>query len=226
MSFRDDRDADRARIEALEADLARANQQIAELEGRRSQALVLSSSTALARGGDGGAPAKLPWYGAPMQLELTRTFTGEIPRDQLEDLVEVIRAVTRDPGRTELLRSSMTWSMTTNQRSMGPFIVITVSVKDGRTTVTATDRLQQLAGGLYGGLGGGVGAGTAFIPAMALISVPILIPVALVGWLGVTFFGTRAMFKRAARRRAETLQQVFDALVAEIATKLARAAPP
>ncbi|MDB4961588.1 MAG: hypothetical protein JWP01_1587 [Myxococcales bacterium] len=224
MSFRDDRDADRARIAALEAELARANQQIAELEGRRSQALVLSSSTSLARSGS-AAPDKLPWYGAPMELALTRTFTGEFPRDAFEDLLEVIRAVTRSAGRTELLRSSMTWSAGSNERSMGPFTVITVSVKDGRTTLVATDRLGQLAGGLYGGIGGGVGGGTAFVPVMALLSVPVLIPVALVGWLGTVFLGTRAIFKRAARRRAEALQQVFDAVVAEISARIATAAP-
>ena len=36
MSYRDDRDADQARIEALELELARARDRISELEGKQS----------------------------------------------------------------------------------------------------------------------------------------------------------------------------------------------
>ena len=215
MSYRDDRDADQARIAALEADLAAANRKISDLEGHRAQALVLANPASLA-----GRLGKPPWYGAPMRLELTRTFAGEFPRDELETLVESIRSVTRDHGRTELLKSSLTWSSATSERQIGPFIVITVAIKDGHTTLTVTDRLTQLAGGLYGGLGGGLGAGAVMLPIFAVMSVPVLIPLAVVGWLGTVFLGTRAIFKRAARARAERLQQVFDAIARDVAAKL------
>ena len=51
MAYREDRDADQARIEALEGELALAKQQIAQLEGRKEQALVLASERAN-RGGN------------------------------------------------------------------------------------------------------------------------------------------------------------------------------
>lgn len=220
MSYRDDRDADRARIEALEAELATARRQIEELEGRRSLALVQASNQALSTAS--ATSGKLPWYGAPMRLELSRTFTGEFPRDDFESLIDICRSGARDPGRAEILKSSMTWAAGTNPKSMGPFTVVTVSIKDGRTTLLVTDSLGQLAGGVYGGFGGGIGGGAIVLPIAAFMTMPVLIPVAVVGWLGGMFLGARAIFKRAARRRAEAMQQLFETLAAEVAAKIPR----
>jgi hypothetical protein len=46
--------------------------------------------------------------------------------------------------------------------------------------------------------------------------VPVLTPVFVLGWLGSVCYGTRALYLRLARRRAEELQQVFDALAGDI----------
>ena len=219
MSYRDDRDADQARITALEADLEAARRKIDDLEGRRSQALVLASQTGLARA-DG---AKVPWYG-PTRLELVTTFEGEYPRDELESLVEETRALARDHGRTELFKSSMTWSSRTEHRGTGPSMMISVVIKDGRTTVTATDELKHLAGGIYGGIGGGVGGGGIALPVFAAIAVPIMIPLIVAGWIGGVFLGARAVFLRASRKRAERLQLVFDGVSAAVAQKIPRPA--
>jgi uncharacterized membrane protein len=105
---------------------------------------------------------------------------------------------------------------------------VTVSSRDGRTSLLVTDTLGQLAGALYGGVGGGLGGGALMIPIMAVVSVPVLIPVAVAAWLGGVFAGTRTIFKRAARRRAAALERLFAVLVTEIDGRLAklRAAQP
>ena len=221
MTYRDDREADRARITALETELASAKAEIARLEGRRETALVLASGGALQRAGS-DTSGKLPWYGAPLRLELTRTFDGAFPTEDFETLVETIRTISRDAGRTELLRSSMTWSASSGGQSTGPFMTITVGVKDGKTTLTATDRLGNLAGAIYGGFGGGLGGGGIILPLLpVMLGAPFLVPVTVVGWLGGVFLGSRSLYRRAARKRAEQMQQVFDALSAEITAVLA-----
>jgi hypothetical protein len=91
--YRDDRDADRARIDALEAELRQAKDKIEDLEGRRSQALVLASSTAISPSGKPSLGTRIA--GAPMTLELTRTFDKPFPTEKFEDLVETMRGVTR-----------------------------------------------------------------------------------------------------------------------------------
>lgn len=220
MTYRDDRDADRARIEALEAELASANRKIDQLEGRRSQALALATGRSMVGSGAGLANVKAPWYGAPLKLELAHTFEGEYPRDELEGIIDLIRSITREAGRAELLKSSITWSAGTNPRATGPFTVVTVSVRDGKTSLHVSDSLGQLAGGLYGGIGGGVGGGAIMLPIVAFLGMPALIPLAVATWLGGVFFGTRAIFKRAARRRAVTLEKLFEALVTEISARI------
>ncbi len=218
MSYRDDRDADQARIDALEQELAATREKLATLEGRQSQALVLASQSALVRGGVQSGAAR--WFGAPGQLQLTRRFDGAFPAERFEELIERIREIMRDPGRTELLRSSLTWFASRGEKSPGPFRVVTVTIRDGITTLAVTDRLGGLAGAIYGGVGGGVGGGGLGLPIMASVAVPVLAPVFILGWLGGVFLGTREIFKRAARRRAVALQQLFDALAADIESAL------
>lgn len=221
--YRDDRDADRARIDALEAELAKAKATIDDLEGRRSQALVLASSTALSPSGKPGLGTRIA--GAPMKLELSRTFDKPLPTDTFEDLVETLRGVTRDRGRTEIMRSSLAWWASSSDRGTGPFTAVTVTVKDGRTELVVTDRLGQLAGGLYGGIGGGVGGGAIMLPILASMAAPVAIPLIAIGWFGGIYAGTRALFKRSARKRAELLQRVFDAAAADIENRLRSPSP-
>jgi hypothetical protein len=223
MSYRDDRDADQARIAALEAELTAAKGRIDELEGKRSQALVLASRGTLTPAGK-AQTAAVRWAGAPLSLELARQFSGALATDRLEELLTVIRAVTRDRGHAELLRSSLTWTATHRQRGAGPFTCVTVAIQDGTTTLTATDQLGALAGALHGGIGGGVGGGTLALPIVGAIAAPALAPVFIGGWLalaGTTYVGTRTLFKRMAHRRAQALQRVFDAVAAEIERMLA-----
>lgn len=222
MTYRDDRDADRARIASLEAELAQAQKKIAELQHEESTALVRAGGNAIAVAGG----AKGPWYGAPLRLELTRQFAGELPRDQLEDLIGVLRRISADPGHAELLKSSMTWSSGFRRNDTGPRAVVTVTIRAGVTELTVTDSLGNLAGGVYGGFGGGVGGGGISVPIFAAMGMPALIPVAVLAWLGGVFLGARAIFKRAARRRAEKLQQMFAAVSVEIERRIAEAARP
>lgn len=223
VTYRDDRDADRARIESLEAELAAATKRVSELEHKESTALVRAGDGAVALISTPGA-AKT-WLGAPLELELKTELDGEFPTADFEDLIEPIRELTRDSGRTEMLRSSMTWSASTGPKSTGPFLVATISVRDGKTRITVTDKLGQLAGAIHGGVGGGVGGGTIVVP-IALASTfltPFLIPVFLVGWLGSAWLGTRALYKRLAKRRATKLQGLFDLLVEEVTRGIEKA---
>jgi hypothetical protein len=216
MAYRDDRDADQARIAALERELGETRDKLELALGRQSRALVVATQGALVAGGRGGAAR---WFG-PGTLQLARRFEGAFPAEHFEELIERIREITRDPGRTELLKSSLTWFASRGEKSTGPFRVVTVTIREGITTLTVTDRLAGLAGAIYGGVGGGVGGGGISLPIMASVALPVLAPVFVLGWLGGVFLGARAIYRRAAHRRAVALQQLFDTLVAEIERKI------
>jgi hypothetical protein len=218
MPYREDRDADQARIEALEHELATAKERIASLEGKQSNALVVASKGALVRHRKLAA-RQARWFGAPLELALARVFDGAFPSDRFEDLVGRIRSIASDPGSVELLRTSMTWRATVSGQGL-PTTMVHVTIRDGVTTLAVTDSLTGLAGGLYGGLGGGLGGGGLMLPILAGFAVPVLMPVFIVGWLGGVFTAARALFKRGARRRAVLVQQLFDALAADIAAAI------
>lgn len=220
--YRGDRQADQARIESLERELASANSKLAELQGKRSQALVLAGSKDLAPSGK-ATSAAAKWFGAPLKLELTRTWDGEFPVDKFEDLIDFIREITGDNGRVELLKTSMAWSSssTMQPKGSGPLIEIRVSVRDGKTRLEVKDRLGQLAGIIYGAIGGGVGGGAIMIPiGLGMMTMPALVPVFLAGWFGGFYGGLRTLYKSRARKRAEALQRMFEQVEAEIAKKL------
>jgi len=213
VTYRDDRDADQARIEALEGELAVANKRIAELEGRREQALVLASESA-------PSTAAKRWLGAPLALELEHTFEGAFPAEKFEELVEHIRELTRDRGRTELMKSSVAWWSSASERGIGPFTCATVTVKDGKTILRVTDKLGQLAGALFGGLGGGLGGGGLAAPLFATIAMPVLAPLFFGAWFGGSYALARTFYKRSAKKRAQKLQQLFAAVEGVVAREL------
>ena len=99
-----------------------------------------------------------------------------------------------------------------------------VSVENGRTRLTATDKLGQLAGAYFGGMMGGTSSVPIIAPILAgvwLGPVGVLAGLGVsVGFLATTFTGARALFKRGARKRAEALQTIFDALATEISSRL------
>lgn len=213
MTYRDDRDADQARIEALQGELVVANKRIAELEGKNEQALVLATQNT-------PTTAAKRWFGAPLELEFERTFDGAFPAAKFEDLVEDIRELTRDRGRTELMKSSVAWWSSATERGIGPFLCVTLTVKDGRTILRVTDKLGQLAGAMYGGLWGGIGGGGLVAPVFATMAVPFLAPVFFGAWLGGTYALSRAIYKRSAKKRAQKLQQLFAAVERAVAREL------
>src|SRR5947208_7207110 len=103
MAYRDDREADQARIAALESELSVAQKRVAELEHRERTALVVASGGALVH-----SSAKR-WLGAPLELGLSRRFEGEFPVKRFEDLIMMYRKIMRDHGLSELLPSSLAW---------------------------------------------------------------------------------------------------------------------
>ncbi|HEY1551071.1 MAG TPA: hypothetical protein VGG28_24750 [Kofleriaceae bacterium] len=215
MTYRDDRDADQARIAALETELRTARERIDELEGNR--ALVLVRNDALAVATTRGAKI----FGGPRSLKLFRKFDKPLGREHFESLVVCCRDRAGAMGRSELLSTSMMWTREAGDRGVRPNQTVTVVVRDGATTLQVTDQLGALAGAIYGGVGGGVGGGGLAVPIVLSAAAPMLAPVILGAWFAGAFGLTRALYKRAVRRRATQLQALFDALVDEIERTLA-----
>ncbi len=117
MSYRDDQEALRDRVGALESELAAANRTIAELSG---------SAPAVA-GGEGetlGAPSLV---GAPSSLRIEKVVEGELSSKGYEAIAALVRE------RLELDTAQVGGRMTTLSRPGVPLNRVEIAVRDGKT---------------------------------------------------------------------------------------------
>jgi hypothetical protein len=125
-----------------------------------------------------------------------------------------------DAGHMSVFARTLSWSSTGNERR----VTITISSRDGRTTVTIGERLGPLIGGIFGGVGGGLGGGGS-AGAVALAQKLLgngAIGFALIGWLAATYGIARTIYSVTAKRR----ERRHRALLAELMSLIGGAAVP
>jgi hypothetical protein len=217
MTYRDDLDAAQARIASLERDLADERGKNQALVKSDSNALAGVDSTALERAAAGNEAAR-KWLGAPTKLELERILAGELPETAHTELVEAMRRTLGTVGATTVLPGSLAWTTNAQNNSIGPFANIYVTVRDGKTSIRADEKLGAMAGAIFGGVGGGVGGGGILVPIAAALISPVLVPITIPLWLGGIYFGCRKLFRGSATKKAVRLDTLLDDL-AEIAQR-------
>ncbi len=229
VAYRDELEAAQARAESLERELAHARSELAVVRGGESQALARRGATELARSGgalqrstDDGKAARR-WLGAPTLLTYSRTVEGEIPESSYTELVETMRDSLRSVGTTTVLPGSLAWATMAQQNGVAPTVNIYITARDGQTKIRAEQKLGNLAGGIFGGVGGGLGGGGIMAPIAVAWVAPVLVPLALVAWLGGTYAGCRVLYRSRARKHADKLEALLEDLAAIAARQIARA---
>jgi len=208
VSYRDDVAAANARAEALQKELDDARAEIATLQGR-DEALARLAQSGIQLSQRQAVAAR--WLGAPTRLSLTREIDHEISEDLYPELVDCIRRRLGNAGTVSTLKGSLTWTMMSQQRPISVY----VSSRHGKTTITIDQSLGTLAGGIFGGIGGGVGGGMVGLTvAAAAAATPLLIPVAILGWLGTVYGVCRRIYRNRVHANARTLQALLDELCA------------
>ncbi len=201
MSYRGDREADRARIDVLEAELERAQERIVDLEGARSKAIVKQEAGARALV---ARHRRSRLLGAPASLQLTRRWSAVLPSATFQELADLVQQHTQESGRVDLRPDTMKWTTARDPWSGGPTLVVEITVQDGVTTLHMTDQLVGRTAAPHTSVGvGTLGTSTAIVAASVF---PPLAPVFFASWLGATVLLWRSLFKRSARRRAVGLQ--------------------
>ena len=169
------------------------------------------------------------FFGAPTALVLERTVDGEVPPEEYESLVLEIQRELGGVGSASGLGRSLVWTMTTHnhRRAATRTVQVTVTPRDGRTTIRMEEPLRQFAGGLFatliGGLGGGVGSIAMGIGMGTFESAPVA--AGLVGAvLGGSYLLARTIFGRTVRSRGERLQRLMSRLAERVAATSVRTA--
>ena len=81
------------------------------------------------------------------------TVPGELREDGFERIVAVIERGTSEHGQSSVLGRTLTWRAGTSNNSRT--VQITVTSRDGQTSVRLEENLKKLAGEYFGGLGVG-----------------------------------------------------------------------
>ena len=162
-----------------------------------------------------------PFLGAPTALVLERTIDGEVPSDEYEAIVLEIQRELGGVGSVSTLGRSLVWTMTgvDRRRVSTRTVQVTVTPRNGRTTIRMEEPLGQLAGGLFGGLMGGIGGGTSGISFGIAMSVfhSAAVAVGMIGgMIGVSYLLARTIFGRTVRSRGERLQRLMSRLAEHV----------
>ena len=170
-----------------------------------------------------------PFFGAPTTLVLDRTIDGEVPVEEFEAIVLEIQRELGGVGSASGLGRSLVWTMTAHdhRRAATRTVQVTVTPRNGRTTIRIEEPLRPLAGGLFGGLIGGLGGGTGGIVMGIGMRLFDSMPVALSmvgGVVGGSYLLARTIFGRVVRSRGERLQRLMSRLADHVAATSVRTA--
>jgi hypothetical protein len=218
MVYRDELQAAQERIAALEAELAEARRKLDHAEGRSSVALVVAGKQSLAVVGRPSAAAR--WLGAPTQLGAERSFDGELSTSGAwPEILETCQRVTGEiPREVSAVDGYLTCSWGARQVA----VTLTVTSRDGRTTLRLQQNLRQLAGATFGGVGGGLGGGALAGPIALCTLMPAAAPVIIGGWFAGVYGVCRWVFRRQVRKQAAHIQALYEELGSLIERRIAR----
>lgn len=216
MSYRDDLDAAHERIKALERELESTRAELAQ-----STALVKAEHSALVASDENPKVSRL--LGAPTRLAHEREVEGVAPESSYIEIVDYLGREFDVGGRTSTLAGRLEWTTSVQSNGIGPFISVTVTSLEGRTTIRIHERLGQLAGAIFGGVGGGVGLGGIMAPGALFMVNPILGAVALPVWLGGSWLGCRWMYRHSVKKRDRKLAEALDEITRIVTRAIERA---
>jgi len=173
------------------------------------------------------APSR--FLGAPSTLRLERTIDGEISPDEYEAIVLEIQRTVGGMGAASTLGRTLQWTSagTGRRRLSGRMVQVTLTPKNGRTTIRIEEPVSQVARALFAASMGGIGMGM-----MPLVSVgggylgtamagPGAAAAAAVAtgaaFLGATYLFARTVFNKIVSSRGETLQTLMSRLAEHVA---------
>jgi len=168
------------------------------------------------------------FLGAPTALRLERTIEGEVPAEEYEPMVLEMHRLLGSVGTASTLGRTLQYSLTGRHRhhATGRDLQVTVTPRNGRTTIRIEEALGPLAGGLFGGVMGGMSGFT--IPMGVIGATLAHSPTLGVGLAGAIVGGSyllaRTIYGRIVRGRGEKLHELMSRLV-EHASATARRAP-
>jgi serine/threonine-protein kinase len=189
-----------------------------------SRALAEREAMALAvQPGEQMRVAPSPLWGAHTKIDWSAVIERELGPEQFEELADEVRAAINQVVSVSAVGRTLTVNTvaSSGRGGMPRFLQVTISSRNGRTTVRAFEDLTQTAGGFMGGLGLGAGAGVgsllSAITAGATHSPPLIIAT-LFGSMLAGVGASRLLFGRMSRKKQAELEALVRRIAARVRT--------
>jgi hypothetical protein len=172
------------------------------------------------------APSK--FLGAPSVLRLERTIDGEVPADEYEPMVLEMQRLLGGVSTASTIGRTLQFSLAGRNQghASGREVQVTITPRNGRTTIRVEERLGPIAGGIFGGVMGGAGGGL-MGPGIAIGAGAFHSALMATGLAGVAIGGSyllaRAIYGRVVRGRGEKLHELMSRLVEHASATAVRA---
>ena len=178
--------------------------------------VALRPLTAVDRGSDESALS-----GGRSQLQYEIVVDGEVPEDDFDLLVDLIRRKTNQTGLLASVGRSLSWQTHPGGRNMQ----VSVLPRGGKTTIRVSENLKHAIGEIFGGLMGIVGG--AMAPIMLGVGFKLHNPLfATSVWFGsalITYASSRGLFGHTARSHDKELRELTEALAEQVCESVAAA---
>jgi hypothetical protein len=172
------------------------------------------------------APGK--WTKVRDRLEFETAIAGELNQSAMEEAGEEIRRAVGEFGTLTALGRTLTFNADQTSASSGlpRRLRVTVSSRNGVTTVRAYDDLRQTTQGILWGVTGGVGTSTAAATfggilaagkaaAWAIPAAAIGAPLAL-GMMAVSALGARALVRYVNAEKERELREMVERVASRV----------
>ena len=163
------------------------------------------------------------FLGGETELKESRELPVASSETKLKQIVMMIPSIAGEDGSGSVMEGLLTWTTSPETTvQTGRSMNITVTSGEGQTGVHITDRLVQIAGGIFGGIVGGVGCGAGFgvglgvgLGALQSATFATLFPI---GAICLSYLGARMIYKIILTVRRKRIRAVIDKLAHLITT--------
>ncbi len=183
-------------------------QQIAAEAGIDPQ-LVLQAAAALNAQSSHSTATLL---GAPTTYRFQRSVEGELPESELGEIVGAIRHLTGEEGEVSRVLDSIEWRQESFE---GAATHVAISPRRGQTLIEVTRRYANNAGWLYAA--GAIVAAAVSVVAGTEIQGALALELGVIAGLwGSAYVGTRAIWRRLAKRGERRTRELIEGLTRQI----------
>lgn len=161
-----------------------------------------------------------PWMGARTRLEYEATIPGELDDAGLDEISDELRRSIGEFGSVSSRRGTVEFTAApTTANGMPRRMQVSVTSRNGRTTIRAFEDFRQMAGGVIGGITGGVGGGVGGasfgiimgVTKTVLLAAPVFAGVAL-----CAYAGARYVNHRVARSKEREILSLMERLIERV----------